>query len=166
MSKKLNRMIYPGMGIYFAAMLIFCFCALLADQLVLAALEFIATMTLALISSLSRKIRYREILRYIQSAPNTLESVSRGECPFPTVIARMGDGGIIWTNDQFVQITGFSDSMVEQTLADVLPNMKTDWLTAGKNEAPQDVTVRGRRFRVYGTTIKSEDPTGTVLGVF
>ena len=166
MSKKLNRMIYPGIGVYFAAMLIFCFCALLADQLVLAALEFIATMTLALISSLSRKIRYREILRYIQSAPNTLESVSRGECPFPTVIARMGDGGIIWTNDQFVQITGFSDSMVEQTLADVLPNLKTDWLTAGKNEAPQDVTVRGRRFRVYGTTIKSEDPTGTVLGVF
>ena len=166
MSKKLSRLIHPGMGAYFAVMLGFCLCALLADQPLLAALELGVTLIMAGCNSLARKIRHKEILRYVQSASNTLESVSRGESPFPTVIARLGDGGIIWTNEQFVKITGFSDSMVEQTLSDVLPNMQIDWLTAGKNEDPQDVTVHGRRFRVYGTAIKSEDPLGTPLGVF
>ena len=166
MSKKLGRMIHPGMGVYFAVMLCFCLAAALMNQLTLAGVEALVTLLLFVSYMLLRKIRHQEILRYVQSASNTLESVNRGESPFPTVIARLGDGGIIWTNDRFVQITGFSDSMVEHTLSDILPDMRVDWLAAGKNEAPHDVTIHGRRYRVYGTSIKSEDPIGTVLGVF
>jgi len=164
--KKLERLIHPGMGVYFIVMGCFCLAALLMNLYVLAAVESLVTLLLFVSYMLLRRIRHRDILRYIQSEPNTLEAVSRGESPFPTVIARLGDGGIIWTNDRFVQITGFSDSMVEQTLSDILPDMPIDWLAAGKNEAPHDVTIHGRRFRVYGTTFKSEDPIGTILGVF
>ena len=32
-----------------------------------------------------------------------------GESPFPTAVIRLGDSGIVWVNDQFVTITGFSD---------------------------------------------------------
>ena len=166
MSKKLGRMIHPGMGVYFSVMFCFCLAALLMNQYLLAGVEALVTSLLYISYSILRKVRHQDILRYVQSSSNTLESVSRGESPFPTVIARLGDGGIIWTNERFVKITGFSDSMVEKTLSDVLPDMAIDWLAAGKTESPQDVTVQGRRFRVYGTTIKSEDPLGTVLGVF
>ena len=166
MSKKLGRLIHPSMGVYFAVMLCFCLAALLMNSYALAAVEALVTLLLFVSYMILRRIRHGDILRYIQSQSNTLESVNRGESPFPTVIARLGDGGIIWTNDRFVQITGFSDYMVEQRLSDILPNMPIDWLAAGKNEAPHDVTIQGRRFRVYGTTIKSEDPIGTILGVF
>ncbi len=166
MNKKLSRMIRPGMGIYFAVMFCFCLAALLMNQLVLAAVEATVTLLLCISYMLLRRLRHQDILHYVQSASNTLESVSKGESPFPTVIARLGDGGIIWTNEQFVQITGFSDSMVEQSLEDVLPDMPIDWLAAGKSECPQDVVIQGHRFRVYGTTIRSEDPIGTILGVF
>ena len=166
MSKKLSRLIFPGLGVYFSVMLCFCLAALLLNQFVLAAVEAAVTLLLFVSSLIWKKIRHDQILQYIQSSSNTLESVSKGETPFPTAIARLGDGGIIWTNNRFVQITGFSDSMVEQTLSDILPDMRIDWLAAGKNEAPHDVTIHGHRYRVYGTTIKSEDPLGTILGVF
>ena len=166
MRKKLGRLINPGMGVYFAIMLCFCLAALMMNQFLLAGVEAAVTLLLFISYMLLRRLRHQEILYYAQSASNTLESVSRGECPFPTVIARMGDGGIIWTNDRFVQITGFSDSMGEQTISEVVPDLALDWIVTGKNEAPHEVTIHGRRYRVYGTAIKSEDPLGTILGVF
>ncbi len=166
MEKKLSRMIHPGMGVYLGVLLGYGLAALLTHPLVQASVVAVVTALLFVSYLIMRKLRRKDILRYIQSAPNTLESVSKGESPFPTVIARLGDGGIIWTNDQFVPITGFSASMVEKNLSDVLSDMPIDWLAAGKSECPVDVTVHGHRFRVYGTTIRSEDPIGTILGVF
>ncbi len=164
--KKLEHLIHPGMGMYFAVMFCFCLAAMLMQQFLLAAVEAAVTVLLFVSYTILRKMRHKDILRYVQSASNTLESVSKGESPFPTVIARMGDGGIIWTNTQFDQITGFSDSLVDQTISDILPNFAIDWLAAGKSEAPNDVEILGHRYRVYGTSVKSEDPSGTILGVF
>ena len=166
MNKKLSRLIHPGMGVYFMVMLGFCLAALLLDQLILAAVEGAVTLLLFSVYMLLRKKRHDDLLHYIQTVPNTLESVSHGESPFPTVIARLGDGGIIWANEKFVSMTGFSDAMVEQTLSDVLPGLSTDWLANGKTESPYDVTVQDHRYRVYGTSMRAEDNSGTLLGVF
>ena len=165
MSKKLSRLINPGMGLYFWVMLSFALAALLLNQYLLAAVEALVILLLFISYSILRKSRRRQLLRYIESNPNTLESVNRGETPFPTAVIRMGDGGIIWVNDQFVNITGFSDAATEQFLSDVLPGFKTDWLTDRKTEAPYDVTMGGHRYRVYGTSIRSEDSQGIMLGV-
>ena len=104
MSKKLGRMIHPGMGVYFSVMGCFCLAAVLMSQYVLAAVEAVVTLLLFTSYMILRRIRHKDILRYIQTASNTLESVSQGETPLPTVIARLGDGGIIWTNDSFIQL--------------------------------------------------------------
>ena len=165
MSKKLSRLINPGMGLYFWVMLSFALAALLLNQYLLAAVEALVILLLFISYSILRKSRRRQLLRYIESNPNTLESVNHGETPFPTAVIRMGDGGIIWVNDQFVNITGFSDAATEQFLSDVLPGFKTDWLTDRKTEAPYDVTMGGHRYRVYGTSIRSEDSQGIMLGV-
>ena len=55
--------------------------------------------------------------------------------------------------------------MVDEKLEDVLPGASLEFLYNGKSEAPQDVTLDGRRYRVYGTTIRAEDNRGTMLGV-
>ena len=55
--------------------------------------------------------------------------------------------------------------VLEQKLTAVIPELTTDWLVSGKTESPYDVTVGGRRYRVYGTTIRAEDSRGTMLGV-
>ena len=164
MNKKLGRLMNPGMGLYFWVMLGFCLSAALLGQFLLAAVEAVVIFLLFISYLIFRKARHNQLLRYIQNEPSTLESVSHGESPFPTAVIRLGDSGIIWVNDQFVNITGFTDLMSEQYLYDVLPGFKTDWLADRKTEAPYDVTIGSRRYRVYGTTTRGED-SGIMLGV-
>ncbi len=164
MNKKAGRLINPGMGLYFWVMVCFCLVSALLGQFLLAAVEAIVILLLYVSYLIFRRVRHRQLLRFIQNEPNTLESVSHSESPFPTAVIRMGDSGIIWVNDQFVNITGFSDLMSEQYLYDILPGFKTDWLAERKPEAPYDVTISDRRYRVYGTTIRS-DESGIMLGV-
>ena len=166
MNKKLGRLLHPGMGVYFLAMLGFCLVALVANHPVLAAGYAAVTLVMYIFYILRRKHRKNQLQQYLQSIPGAIESVSRGESPFPTAMARLGDGGIIWANEQFESITGMSDAMLEHTLTDVLPNFTTDWLSDRKTEAPYDITLNGRRYRVYGTSIKADDPSGTMIGVF
>ncbi len=166
MKKKLGRLLQPGMGMFFMVMGCFCVAALLLDQLLLAAVEAVSTTLLFISYTLLRKKRHDDLLYYLQTVPDSLESVSKGENPFPTVMARLADGCIVWTNSSFDAITGFSDLMTEQRLSEVLPGLSTDWLAGGKTESPYDVTVNGHRYRVYGTAIRAEDSVGTMLGVF
>ena len=165
MNKKLGRLIQPGMGAYFVFMAAFCAAALILDYYWLAAAEGVITLILFLIYTVRKKHRRRELQQYIQNASSTLDAAGRGESPFPMMLVRMGDGGIIWTNEKFVSISGYSDDILEQRVRSVMPNFSTDWLAAGKNEYPYDVTLNGRRYRVYGTTLRADDPTGTMLGV-
>ena len=165
MNRKLGRLLNPGLGLYFWVMLSFCLASLLLGQFLLAAVEIVVVMLLFGSYTIFRKARSRQLLRFLQDSPNTLESVSHGESPFPTVVIRLADGGIVWSNEQFATMTGFSDVMAEHQLDDVLPDFKTDWLIDRKTEAPYDVTVGGRRYRVYGTTTRSDDPMGIMLGV-
>ncbi len=165
MTNKLNKLFRPGMGMYFVVMAVFCTAALLAGEYWLASGEAVVTLLVFLVYMVSRKRRDRKIREYIQSASNTLEALGKGESPFPAVLVRLGDGGIIWTNARFSELTGIADTMMEQQLEEVLPGFSTDWLASGKTESPHDVTLDGRRYRVYGTTLRAEDTRGTMLGV-
>ena len=165
MNRKLGRLLRPGMGMYFLVMAAFCAAALLEERYWLAAVETTVTLLEFMLYVMNRNRRDRKIQQYIQTASNTLEASSQGESPLPAVLARLGDGGIIWANHRFSELTGYADSMMEQNLDEVLPGFNTDWLASGKTECPRDVTLGGRRYRVYGTTIRAEDTMGTMLGV-
>ena len=165
MNKRLSRLLRPGMGIYFVVMGVFCAAALLSQQFWLAAAEGIVTLILFAVYMSDRRYRGREIQNYLRAEESTVESVGRGQSPFPTVLARLGDGGIVWANRQFSELTGFNDIMMEQNLSDLFPDFSVDWLMDRKSECPQDVTIGSRRYRVYGTTIRAEDTYGTLLGV-
>ncbi len=165
MNKRLSRLLRPGMGVYFVVMGVFCLAALIARQFWLAAAEGIITLILFAVYVSDRNYRTKEIQNYLQSEANTVESVGRGESPFPTVLARLGDGGIVWANRRFSDLTGFNDIMMEQSLEDMIPGFSVEWLMDRKTECPQDVTIGNRRYRVYGTTIRAEDTMGTLLGV-
>ena len=165
MNRKLGRLLRPGMGMYFFVMAAFCAAALLAEHYWLAAAETSVTLLVFVLYVMSRSRRDREIQQYIQTASNTLEATSQGESPLPAVLVRLGDGGIIWANHRFSELTGYADTMMEQNLEEVLPGFTTDWLASGKTECPRDVALSNRRYRVYGTTIRAEDSKGTMLGV-
>ena len=106
MNRKLGRLLRPGMGIYFCVMAAFCVAALLEEQYWLAAMETSVTLLVFMLYIINRNRRDRQIQQYIQTASNTLEATSQGESPLPAVLIRLGDGGIIWANHRFSELTG------------------------------------------------------------
>jgi len=163
--KNLGKLLQPGMGVYFVVMAAFCAAALLEKHYWLAAAETSVTLFVFTMYIMGRSRREKQIQQYLQTASNTMEANSQGESPLPAVLVRLGDGGIIWANHRFSELTGYADSMMEQQLEEVLPNFSMTWLSEGKTEAPQDVMLSSRRYRVYGTTIRAEDNRATLLGV-
>ena len=119
MKRKLNRILRPGMGIYFITMLAFSLVTLLMDRPAIAAGEALITVAMYTAYVLLRKLRHRNLLRYLEKNHETVESAGKGKSPFPTVVTRLSDGSIIWANDLFAKITGFSDLMTEQVDARV-----------------------------------------------
>ena len=164
MNRKLDKLLRPGMGMYFVVMAGFCAAALIRRHFLLAAVEAVVTLLLFLLYVMNRNRRDRQIQRYIQTVSNTLEATSQGESPLPAVLIRLGDGVIIWANHRFSELTGYADTMMEQQLEEVLPDFSLDWLESGKTESPKDASLGDRRYRVYGTTVRAEDNRGTMLG--
>ena len=165
MNNRVGRLLRPGLGVYIGAMGLFSLMALFAREYALATAEAILTLILFSAYNVDRNRRQKELQQYIQSLTDDMDGVAHGDSPFPLVVVRLGDGGIVWGNRQFCAMTGFDDKMMEQDLQDVIPGFTTDWLGSNKTECPNDVTVNGRRFRVYGTSIRADDVMGTMLGV-
>ena len=165
MKNKLGRLLRPNMGFYFAAMGVFCAVSLALEQYWLGTIQGVCALLLYALYHLDRSYRRRELQKYLQEVENTLEYSSHGESPFPAVLVRLGDGGIVWSNQQFCRITGFNDTMMEHDLKDLVPGLSVDWMTDRKTECPYDVTIDNRRYRVHGTILRADDAMGNMLGV-
>ena len=161
MNKKLSRLFWPGLWAYFAVMAGFVVAAAVTQNFILAAVEAVLTVALLVYYILIRNRRHKEVQSFVKASFRT----GAAETPFPMVLLRLGDGSILWTNDRFSAITGYQEKYLQQPLHDFLPDVPTDWLAAGKNEYPYDVTLGGRRYRIYGTTFKASDADGSVLGM-
>ena len=165
MNKKLKRMFWPGLWLYFAVMAAFVAAAGLMQQYILAAAEAGAAVLVAVFYLISRNRRKKVLQNFAKDAFPVPEEVKNSDMPFPMAMVRLGDGRILWANDRFSSITGYRDQYLEQKLTAVIPDLTTDWLVSGKTESPYDVTLSGRRYRIYGSTVRADDPEGTMLGM-
>ena len=166
MKKKLSRLFRPGLTVCLSIMVCFGLATLLAGYYTLAVVELITTALVVVFYVLDRNRRTREILKFTQKAFQTADMTEKGtENPMPMALVRLGDGGIVWASDRFAAVTGYRSRIPEQSISDVLPGLTMEWLGTGKNEYPYDVTIGTRRYRVYGTTIRSGDHAGTILGM-
>ena len=165
MNKKLGRLFWPGLWVYFAVMALFVIAAALMQNYVLAASEFGVSVLVLVFYIINRNRRRNAVHNYAKSVFDVPQPAGNADLPFPMAMIRMGDSTVVWTNDAFCNITGYQDRYLEQKLSTVLPNFQTDWLTSGKSEYPYDVSLGGRRYRVHGTLIRLEDAEQTVMGM-
>lgn len=165
MNRKLSRLIQPGMALYFTVLVLFAVAAFFWqwDFQLLAAIECGIIVLLYVYYKIRAASRHRAISSYIQTATDTLETAAKGDMPFPTALIKLNDGEIVWGNDRFSEITGVKESMLAQHITDVFPQFTSDWLISGKAEAPQDLTVNKRRYRVLGNVV-NESESGLLLG--
>ncbi len=165
MNKKLGRLLHPKTGMYLLVLLVFGIAAALFGQYVLAGIQLGVTLLLLIIHLAYSQHRHQQLQNYVQNITQQDTGTAGVETPFPTVLLRLTDGGIVYANHSFIQLTGLRDVLTEKNIDDILPGFSTDWLTAGKSEYPYDVTIAERRYRVYGTAIRANDSQTTPLGI-
>ena len=165
MNKKLGRLLWPGLWLYLLVMAGFVAAAAVMQNYILAGAEAAVLLIVAAYYLFCRARRRREVRSFVRSALGAADGGSGADIPFPMALVRLGDHSIIWVNDRFCDITGYQDKYLEQPLHSVLPDVPTDWLTSGKDEAPYDITIDGRRYRVHGSVVRANDPEGTLLGM-
>ncbi len=163
MNKKLARLLQPSMALYFVVLGGFALTALVMQYYLLAFFEILAAGGLIGYYLYSKNRRQRELQVYLHEHLNTLNGRTLSEPPFAMMVARLGDGTILYGNEGFAHLSGYSSGMTEQRVGDVLPGFDLNWLAMGKQEYPHDVNMGGRRYRAYGTTIRAEDPDSTML---
>ncbi len=165
MEKRLAHMLRPNMGWYFLFSLVFPVAAFILEQYLLAGIGFVLTVLALMTYLLLRNYRKQWLSRYLKGKLDTMQGSRGGQSPFPTVLISVNDGAIVATNDSFAILTDFQDIMKQRFLDEFFPDLNTDWLLAGKSEAPYDVTWEKRRYRVFGSMVKTDDSKSIKLGV-
>ena len=165
MNKKLGRLLQPSMGGYLVIMMAFALAAALFQVYILAALEILITALVFVLYQVNRAKRRKKLQDFIQTHLDETFGADGAKPPFPILVLRLSDGGIVFANDAFIHMTDFLDSMKERNVSEILPGFETGWLTSGKTEYTHDVTIENRRYRVYGSAVRADDPAQTHLGV-
>ncbi|MCQ2420483.1 MAG: DHH family phosphoesterase [Clostridia bacterium] len=163
MNKQVSRLLRPSSVWYCAVMLLFCAAAVAADQYYLAAGELALTILVFSISRIRFARRRQLLMEYVQNATDAVGISVHAGSPFPMAVIRLPDNEIIWGNPGFYSITGLSDTDRYQTMDRILPGFSTNWLREGRSELPGDQLICGRRYRIYGNYVKSEDEQTTVM---
>jgi len=165
MNKKLGRLLKPDVWIYIAVMVLIAVITALFEYYILAAIEFVFIVLTVVGYLVYRSYRHKELQAFVQTLTNQMTSVNNAEAPFPIAVIRLADGVVVHANDRFVKLTGFRDVMRDIRIEDVLEGFSSDWLINGKTEAPYDITLDSRRYRVHGVAVRADDHDGTVLGI-
>ena len=164
MNKLLSRLFRPSTWMHYVMLFAFAVAAGVMRYFLLAGIMFLGTALMLTIHLVMKAQRRKALKDFLEKNLEELKK-TRTMPPFPMVAMRLHDGGVVYGNDSFVHLTGFQNTFSEKYITQILPGFKLDWLISGKTEYPYDVTLGGRRFRIYGTTVQSKDSLGTWLGV-
>lgn len=162
MKKSVGRLLYPNTVWYFAVMLLFAAAAAVLRQYYLAGGALIVTLIVFTINRVQLSRRKRQLMSYVQTATDSVGISVHAGSAFPMAVIRLPENEIIWGNPSFFAITGLSDTACYQTLDSVISGFSTSWLREGQSELPGDRIIGGRRYRIYGNYVRSEDDATTV----
>ena len=162
MKKSVGRLLYPNTVWYFAVMLLFAAAAAVLRHYYLAGGALIVTLIVFTISRVQLSRRKRQLMSYVQTATDSVGISVHAGSAFPMAVIRLPENEIIWGNPSFFAITGLSDTACYQTLDSVISGFSTSWLREGQSELPGDRIIGGRRYRIYGNYVRSEDDATTV----
>ena len=165
MNKKLGRLLYSHVWIYFMIMGGFAAASFVLGEYLLAIIETVATAAAITFYALHKRSRNWETQQFINKLADSQNGVKGAENPFPTAVVRLPEGQILHTNEAFCSAAGFTDGLTERTIGEVLNGFPIDWLASGKQEYPYDITVQNRRYRVFGAAVRADDPAGTPMGI-
>jgi c-di-AMP phosphodiesterase-like protein len=162
MNKKISRLLEPNLKLYFLCLLVFSLAAIPFNP-TLAAVEGCVTAVLYVAFSRASRQRRQGILQYIDNLTGSVDTASKStliNSPLPIMVFRPDTGEVIWSNENFLQLAGVREHLFEMKVSDAVPELPVQWLLEGKQECPERILMNGRRFRVYGSLVRSKAKDG------
>ena len=165
MNKKLSRLLWPNMVLYFVILAAFVAAAVVLRQYLLAAGEAVVSAVGFIIFRISRVRRKKALAEYTRQSSEQPDAV--GAIPFAGALVQPESGEIMWYNDRFAAMTGLRDRMVPYQFSDVFPDADLEWLRSGQSEAPKPLCVDDHRYRAAGGLVTDpEDPDQSVAAIY
>jgi cyclic-di-AMP phosphodiesterase len=168
MNKKLLDKFQPSIGFYLSLLLVFAIVTFFFGQysMYLGIAEAVVVIMLAFYMRISSKKRSLKLLKYIESVTSSTDSATKGTLlnfPLPVVIFSPTNNVILWSNNRFTALTGNKDRFFEVRVTDLIPELSVKWLTDGKNECPELITINDRRYKVFGSLVHTANEPGNIM---
>ncbi len=152
MDERLNRLFEPHMKL--VLVILFLFSALMLwKQPVLGIAEFIITVLLMIFFLVTRHRRKAAVSEALSETVRELVRTGKStllDSPFPMVVFRPESGEVVWSNDRFLEVTGRKEHLSDARIKTAVPDFDSQWLMDGKQCAPVEYPVHGRRYMVFG----------------
>ena len=160
----LIRFFRPSMRLYFAILICILVLTLALRHWELAAIQAAVVVLLLLYTRLMGRLQKRQVLDYVGSSVHMLDDGPTSailSMPLPMTIFNLKDGNMLWSNDEFLRITGEREHTFEVGMADLLPDFSLKWLAEGRSTAPDLAQLGDRQYRVYGNVFRLNDRTAS-----
>lgn len=165
MNRKFIQILQPSVQLYFLVLVLFALVSFWFS-VSLALVELMIILLLGIYHRNSSHKRRREITKYIENITGNVDMATKDtmiNSPLPMVIFRPENGDIIWSNDRFLQLTNEKEHLFDVKLSTIVPDFDPRWLLEGKNEAPYELVLNGRTFRLYGHIVRTGDRSNGFL---
>ncbi len=161
MNRKLSRMLWPNMIVYFVILGVFVAAAAVLRQYLLAAGEAIVSVTAYIIYRVSRTRRKKALAEFARQSAEQPDAV--GAIPFASALVQPESGELLWYNDRFATMAGLREGDVSYQLSEIFPGASLDWLRNGQSEAPAPLSFDDRRYRAAGGLLTDDDDPEQVV---
>ena len=159
MNKKISKLYQPSIRLYLLILALFAAAAYFFDER-LAMAEAVVVALLALYAVVGKRKRQKKLQSFIETVTYNAESATNNTLlnfPLPMAVFRLSDSGIVWGNQPFWAICGYSKPTLEGNLSQLVPSFSGKWLMEGKNQMPELLEVAGRKYRVHGNMVHADN---------
>ena len=158
MNKVLQHYTKPS-WLPFLVLAAFSGAALYLGMYMTAAVGAAAIIVLLIVSLISWRSRTNSLAAFLESVlydAETAKSSTLMSFPLPIAIFALEDSRIIWGNAAFFDMCGEVGTRLDANLAQLVPQFSGKWLLEGKSCYPSLLEIQGRKYRLHGSIVHSE----------
>lgn len=169
MNKKMHILAEIDVWIYMTVIAVFIAATAASGMYQLAIGEGIILLFVVVFTLLNKKKKSQVLDEYIESVRYDAENAKGNTLknfPLPISVFRMNDSSIIWGNNKFFEVCGEAGSKLDAKISDIVPGFSVKWLEDGEEELHELIEVGGRKFRLFGSVVRSDRTEASVANSF